>query len=315
METKGLISAVIANKDRKEDLIKCIKSIKANTYKKVEIIVADNGSTDGSREAVKKLFPEVILLENKLNLGAVMAVNNCIRKAKGEFILRMDNDVIIEKDVIEKLLKVLKNNPKVGATTGLQFYTEEPNVLRGTEMKVNLFIGKTKFYNRDKEYHEEFEKKFLEIEAVSACVLLARKSVWEEIGFLEENYFLAYDDVDWCLRLRKAGYKIIIIGSAKVYHKKGGGMAQKDNPFRIYLTERDRILFMKKHANWKKLVFIPYLFLFLYPAKTFIFLTKFHPKSIKALTRSFFDGLFNKKTFIYTSDEKSVNYQKKEHEN
>lgn len=308
MEEKGLVSIVLPTRNRKEDLIKLIKSIKTNTYKNVEIIIEDINSTDGSKEVIKKLFPDVTFIENKLNIGPVKAMNNCIRKSKGEFILRVDNDIIIEKDVIEKLVNVLENDKKIGVTSCLYFYTEDPDVLRGTEIKVNLFTGKTKIFNKDKKYNGEFLGELLDVFAASGCILLARRSIYKKVGLYDENYFFAYDDVDWCLRVGKAGYKVIITSSVKIYHRRGTGIGEKDDPFRVYLTNRDHMVFMKKHAGWRKLIFIPYLFLFLYPAKTFIYLIKNQTECIKPYTKAVFNGLLKNGPFIYDENQKQIPY-------
>ena len=307
---KGLVSIVLPTRNRKEDLIKLINSIKANTYKNVEIIIEDIDSTDGSKEAIEELFPDVIFMENKLNIGPAKAMNNCIKKSKGEFILRLDNDIIIEKDVIENLINVLESDGKIGATSCLYFYTEDPDVLRGTEIKINLFTGKTKIFNKDKKYHGEFEGKLLDSFAASGCILLARRSTYEEVGLYDEDYFFAYDDVDWCSRVRKAGYKVTILGSAKIYHRRSTGIGEKDDPFRVYLTNRDHMVFMKKHAGWRKLIFIPYLFFFLYPAKTLTYLIKNQSECVKPYTKAIFEGLLDNGPFIYDKNQKKVPYNR-----
>ena len=109
-EKKGLVSVIFATMNRKDDLIKCIKSIKNSTYKNVEIIIVDNGSTDGSQELVKKLFPEVILIESELNLGVPVAFNKCLEKASGEYILRLDDDVLLKENAIELLVEELNKD-------------------------------------------------------------------------------------------------------------------------------------------------------------------------------------------------------------
>lgn len=308
---KNLVSVVFPTMNRKEDLIKCIKSIKANTYKKIEIIIADNGSTDDSKEAIKKMFPDVILLESGLNLGSPIAINNCIEKSKGEFIFRLDDDVIIEKDTIEKMIKILKSDKKIGAVSCLCFYTEDPNILRATGMSINMFTGKTKIYDRNKKYNGEFNKKLIEREAAGGGSLLVRRSTYDEIDLYPEEYFLMYEDIDWCLRLRKAGYKIVVVGSSKLYHTKKGGLSQKESPFRVYLINRSQVLFMKRNAGWKNIIFFPYLFTFLYPAKALRFLFKKNIPAMKSLTKGIFDALFNEKIFVYTKDGKQVPYLKK----
>jgi len=305
---KGLVSVILPTRNRKEDLIKLIDSIKSNTYKNVEIIIEDIGSSDGSKEAVEKRFPDVIFMENKLNIGTTKAMNQCIKKSEGEFIMRVEDHIIIEKDVIGKLINVLKNDSKIGVISCLYFYTEEPDVLRGTEIKINLFTGKTKIKDKDKKYYGEFEGKLLDIFAASGCILLARKSTYDEVGFYDEDYFFAYDDVDWCQRVRKAGYKVTIFGSAKIYHKKGEMSNDKPNPFVVYLINRDHIVFMEKHAGWRKLIFIPFLFFLLYPIKSLNFLIKKQPECLKSYTKAVFNGLLKKGAFIYDQNKKEIPY-------
>jgi len=306
--TKDLVSVVFPTMNRKEDLIKCIQSIKKNTHKKVEIVIADNGSIDGSTETIKKKFPEVILIENKNNLGSPVAINDCILKSKGEFVFRLDDDIVVTPDTIEKMLKVLKSDSKIGATSGLYFYTEEPNVLRTAGFHMNLWTGKTESPGRDKVYKDEFKGKLVKRDAVGGGSLLVRRSTFDEIGLFDESYFLTYEDVDWCVRLRKKGYKIIVVGDAKLYHKRLGGLALKENPKRVYLGTRGLVLFMKKQAGFRNIFFMPMFFLIYYPFKFVKFFINKQDKSIKAMTKGAFEAIFNEKKFVYTQDGEQVPY-------
>ena len=259
---KDLVSVVFPTMNRKEDLIKCIKSIKESTHKKIEIIIGDNGSIEGIKEEIKKRFPEVILLKNKLNLGSPIAINNCIKRSTGEFVLRLDDDVIIAKDTIEKMLRVLKSSGKIGAVSCLYFFTEEPEILRTVGMKINMFLGKTKTPFQGKKYESEFENEILDVNFAGGGSLLARRTTYDKIGFYPEEYFLMYEDAEWCNRLRKKGFKLVVVGSAKLYHKTVTPQ-KRESPFRVYLINRSQVLFMKRNAGWKNIIFFPYLFIFL----------------------------------------------------
>lgn len=304
---KDYVSVVFPTMNRKEDLIKCIESLKASTHKKIEIVIGDNGSTDGSPNEIKKRFPEVILLENKLNLGSPVAINNCIKASSGEFILRLDDDEIVEPNTIEEMLKVLKKDPKIGAVSCLYFYTEEPNVLRSAGFKMNMFTGKTHIPGRDKVYKDQFKGKLIERDAVGGGSLLARRSIFDEIGLFDESYFLTYEDVDWCIKLRKKGYKLVVVGDSRLYHKRLG-LNQKENPKRVYLGNRGLVLFMKKNAGLRNLFFIPMFLLGYYPYSILKFLRKKQFKSIKAMTKGVLEALFNEKVFVYTQSGEKVPY-------
>lgn len=307
---KGLVSVIFPTMNRKDDLIKCIQSIKNSTYKKIEIIIADNGSIDGSQQAVKKMFPDITLIENKRNLGVTIALNKCIRKSKGEFVYTLDDDTIIEKHAIEKMVKILKNDPKIGAVSCLYFFTEEPHILRTSGLSVNLFTGKTKSYGSDTIYKGQFDNKVLKRDAVGTH--LTKREIYDEIGLYSEEYFLIYEDVDWCKRLKNAGYEIVVLGSTYLYHKRGGGLSQKNNPFRVYLANRNKTLYMKKYAGWKNLFFIPYTLFFVYPLKALNFLRTLNFKAIIALTKGIFDALFKKKEIFIFNGNKKIPYYKKQ---
>ncbi len=306
---KDLVSVVFPTMNRRDDLIKCIKSIKASTHKKIEIVVADNGSEDDTVKVVRKMFPDVVLITNDLNLGSPIAINNCIKASKGEFIFRLDDDVIIDKNTIEEMLKVLKSSPKIGAVTCLYFFTERPNILRTVSLKLNMFLGKTTTPHQNRPYHGEFENKLLDIKFAGGGSLLVRRSTYDEIGFYPESYFLCYEDLEWCHKLRKKGYRIVLVGSAKLWHKEVTS-GKKINPMRVYLNNRSQVLFMKRNAGWRNIVFFPYLLLALYPAKAVLFLLKKNPEAANALTKGVFDALFRERVFVYTKDKKQVPYKK-----
>ncbi len=305
---KDLVSVVFPTMNRRDDLIKCIKSIKSSTHKKTEIVVADNGSKDDTLHVIKKMFPDVVLIANDLNLGSPVAINNCIKASKGEFILRLDDDEIIEKDTIEKMLKVLKSSPKIGIASCLYFYTETPNILRTAGFTLDMFTGKTTPIGEGENYKGRFEGKLIEAQAVGGGSHLVRKSLFDEIGFYPESYFLHYEDVDWCLKVRQAGYKIIVVGSARLYHKRLGGASLSETPFRAYLANRGKVLFMKRNAGWRNVVFVPYLFFFIVPAKLAIYASKRNLGAAKAFARGVFDGLFKEEVFVYTKEGDKVPY-------
>jgi GT2 family glycosyltransferase len=306
---KDLVSVVFPTMNRKEDVLKCIDSIKKSTHKKVEIVIADNGSTDGTQEAIKKKHPDVALLESDLNLGSPVAINNCIKKSKGEFILRLDDDELVEKDTIEKMLNVLKRDPKIGAVSCLYFYTEEPNILRSAGVKMSLYFGKTHTFGQDEKYKGQFSGN-IQREAAGGGSHLTRRKVFDEIGLYDESYFLSYEDIDWCYKLKRKGYKLIVVGSARLYHKRLGGLSQKENPFRTYLNNRGQVLFMKKNAGYRNLFFIPFFIFVSYPIKVCKMAVKKQFKSVAALTKGAFDALFNEQVFVYNKKGEKIPYSR-----
>jgi len=308
-EKEGLVSVIFPTMNRKEDLTKCIDSIRKNTYKKVEIIILDNGSTDGTVEMIRKKYLDVILIESKLNLGVPVAYNECVKKSKGEFLFRLDDDVILGKTVIEEMVKTIKRDLKIGGVGCLYFYTERPTICRCAGMSLNFFTGKTKFYNRNKEYYGELDNKITERELIPGALLMRRK-LYNEIGGFSEEYFLVYEDIDLAIRIKKAGYKLVVIGE-KLYHSEMGGLSEKESFLRLYFASRSQVLLMKKNAGWRNIIFFPYLFLFLYPTKLLIFLFKGNLKAIKFITKGIYEGIFKEEVFVYDKKGNKVTWRNK----
>ena len=304
---KNLVSVVFPTMNRKEHLIKCIDSLLNGKHKKIEIIISDNGSTDNSVDTIRKMFPEVIIFESDLNLGYAISVNNCIEKSKGEFILRLDDDMILEKETISNLLEIITNDSKIGAVSCVNFFTERPEILRSTGMTINMFTGNTYIYDRGRKYFGEYEKKLIEREIVPGGSMLVRRKVLEEVGMCSEEYFLTYEDVDLSLKIRDAGYKIFVVGSAKIYHA-NEGLSQINNNFRIYLKERGRVLLVKKFGKWKRAFFFPYLFMGIIPVKIIINIKERNFKAIRALIKGVYDAIFNVRIFVYNKDYKQIPY-------
>jgi len=303
---KDMVSVVFPTMNQKEDLLKCIKSIMDSTHKKVEVVISDNGSTDGSIEAVKKAFPKTVILQNELNMGSPMAINNCIKASRGEFIFRLDDDEFIEKDTIEKMLKVLKSDEKIAITGCLYFYTEKPTLIRTSGLTLNLFTGKTTVHDNSWDYDGRYENHLLERDAVGGGCILCRRTLYDEMGLYAEKYFLTYEDMDFCYKVTKKGYKIVVVGSAKLYHKEAGGISQKESPFRVYLSNRGKVLFMKDNAGWRNLIFYPYLILLVTPIKIIKYSIKKDFANVKALLKGIYEGLFTNEVFVFDKDRKKI---------
>jgi len=290
---QDLITVMFQTRNRKQDVINCINSINQSSYKNIEIIICDNGSTDGTSKMIKKDFPEVILIESLENLGIPKSFNKCIEISHGKYLLRLDDDVLLDKYMIENMYKVLITDDKIGATGCLYFYTEEPDIMRASGMEINLFTGKTYIYDRDKVYQNQYDGKVIERNVIGG-VLLIRKETYNKIGNCTEEYFFSYEDIDLCFKIRKLGLKIMLVGDAKLYHKRGGGLSKKESKERVYFNRRSQIIFIKKFADWRKIIYFPYLFLVIFPIKFLKYFIQGNLDAIDGLSNGVKDGIKNK---------------------
>lgn len=305
MVKKGLVSVVFPTMDRKDFLLKCIDSLLKSTYKNIEIILADNASTDGSADSVRKKFPHVRIIRNELNFGSPAAMNQCIRASNGEYIFRFEDDVEITPKSLGEMIKLLESDEKIGMVSCPYYFTEEPEKLRYAGIGINLFTGKTKNFAKNCKDPEECAKT-REIPAAGGGSQLIRRKTFEEIGSYDETYYLCYEDIDWSYRLRKKGYKIMLCDSAKMFHTKFGGLALREDPHRIFFLNRGMVMFMRKNASWRNIIFLPLFIVGIGPYRIIRLLLKNNLSGVWAVIKGFFSGLIETQKFVYTRDWKKV---------
>lgn len=218
--TNPLVSILIINWNGKDHLKNCIPSILKSSYKDFEIIVVDNGSADGSIEYLRSNFPFIKLIRNKKNLGFAKANNQGIEVAKGEFILFLNNDTKVERNFLSILVTRLSEDPKMGACQPKVLHWEKPGKLDS----IGSFLMSSGFL-----YHFGFEAKDtkdldVEIKLFSGkgSCLLVKKKVLEKIGYFDEDFFAYFEETDLCWRLWLAGFYLLYIPEAVIYHKTWG---------------------------------------------------------------------------------------------
>lgn len=251
------LSIIIVNYNTRDLLKKCLKSVfGSHTNFDFEVIVVDNGSQDGSLEMLKEDFPEVRLFENGKNLGFAAANNIAIKQGKGKYILLLNSDTQLKPNTLELSIKYLNLHPDVGAMGG-QVLLPDGNLDKACRRRFpnpwNSFLrlfGLKKFsdYNINLPVNQETE-----VDAVMGAYMMVRKDVIEHIGLLDEEYFMYGEDLDWCWRIKRAGYKIRYYPQAVIIHYKYG--SSQLVPFRtIKLAHRAMKIFYRKHYaqqyNW-----------------------------------------------------------------
>ena len=226
------LSIIIVNINNIGILKECLDSVYKTTKKYTfEITVVDNGSTDGSQLMIKELFPQVKLIENNENLGFAKANNQGLKIANSRYSLLLNNDTIIKEGAFDGMIEFMDNHPKVGACG--------PRLLNidGTIQHQGSIFGK-RFWRSALPVEIDF--------VVGAC-LMVRKEIIEKVGLMDENLFFYNDDLDWCLSIRKAGYKVYYLPQAEVVHY--GGHSNKGVFNRRIFVEgfKGGLYFVKKH--------------------------------------------------------------------
>lgn len=226
-----------------------------------DIWVVDNNSVDGSVEMVKEKFPEVKLITSKDNLGFSKGNNLAIKKSEGEYTLLLNPDTLVEEDTFEKVIKFMDENPKAGGL-GVKMVDGKGNFL--PESKRSLPTPSVAFYKifglsslfpkskRFGKYHcgHLDKNETNEVEILSGAFMLMRKSALDEIGLLDEKFFMYGEDIDLSYRLIKGGYKNYYFADTRIIHYKGES-TKKSSVNYVFVFYNAMIIFAKKHFNSK----------------------------------------------------------------
>lgn len=234
MAEKIDLSIIILSYNTKELLEKCLQFLqkaKKNNFQ-VEMIVVDNASVDGSPEMVEKEFPEIKLIRSKKNLGYAGGNNLGLKKTQGECLLFLNSDTQIKSEALIKMMKFMKENPKVGASSPktMLFNGEmDPDCHRGFPTpwaSITYFLGLEKLFPKSRifgQYHQFYLdlNKIHEIDAGFGTFMFVRQKALEQVGNWDESYFFYGEDLDLFYRLKKADWKIMFYPEILVTHHKG----------------------------------------------------------------------------------------------
>jgi GT2 family glycosyltransferase len=290
------ISIIIVNWNTKKFTLECIESIyKYINYSK-EVIVVDNASSDGSVDAIKKSFPQVIIIQNSSNLGFAKANNIGIKHCSGKYIAFVNSDIKILENCFSELYDFSEKNFSVGIVgpkvlnldLTYQFSARKIPSLWNNFIETlgihNIFKRNKylcgEFYCYDKITYNK------EVELLSGCFWFVRKTILNKIGLFDENFYFYGEDKDFCTRFLKAGYKNIYLPKAEVIHYGGASSSKEVLHFNSHLL-RAQLQYNTKYFNKFKC----YLFLLLYFLKHFIRLALF-------ISINFFFKLRNSKIII-----------------
>lgn len=267
------ISVIIVNYNVKFFLEQCIRSVKnAIDGLNVEIIVVDNHSVDGSVLMVKEKFPEVILIENKENLGFSKANNKGIKIAKGKYVLLLNPDTILQEDTLVKCYQFMESH-KVAGALGVKMFDGKGNFLpeskRGLPTPLVAFykiFGLSKLFPKSKtfgKYHLTYLDKNQThiVDVLSGAFMFIRKEVLDKIGGLDEDYFMYGEDIDLSYRITQAGFHNYYFSDTSIIHYKGES-TKKSSVNYVITFYKAMVIFADKHFSKSYARFFHFLIYF-----------------------------------------------------
>ncbi len=279
MRKQPLISIITVNFNGLDLTIELLNSIRQLSYKNIETFVVDNASNDNPQLFLNKNYPEVKFIRSEKNLGFAGGNNLAVKEAQGEFLFFVNNDAEITEGCIEKLLNLFEHYPSLGAVSPLLcYYNENPQ----SKPDLIQYAGTTSVHpvtarNRTIGEKEINKGQFNQPQPTAythGAAMMIKREVVENAGLMANDFFLYYEELDWCARIRKAGYDIMVEPRAKVYHKESVTVGVM-SPLKTYYLNRNRIYFMRRNFSaFNVFLFSLFLIFFTIPKNCIVFILR-----------------------------------------
>jgi GT2 family glycosyltransferase/SAM-dependent methyltransferase len=256
------VGVVILNWNGYEVLRECLRSLAGANYHALDVLVVDNGSTDASCEMVATEFPSVTLIRNRENLGFCAANNQGVGVAferKNEYVLILNNDTVLHPECISRLVARAQSGPDVAAVSPKIYFwqpSERVWFAGGTFSLWTGCNGHVGYRKRDTPAWNAPRS----MDFICACAMLVSRHAWQEVGGFDELLFRSAEDLDWSLRARRAGYRLLYEPGAVIWHRESFDILHNEGPARqMYFYTRNQLAVMWKHAKLRHwLTFLPY---------------------------------------------------------
>lgn len=256
----SFVTTIIVNWKLKEETCICLRSIAGLDFP-CRVIVVDNGSQDGSVDYIRERFPKVELLELPTNLGFAAACNRAIEHALKnndcQYIFILNNDTIIQNHALAELIEVAEAHLEVGIFGPKIYYLDDPQIIwyAGARRRWGvLAAAETGRGSLDRGQFRELRS----VDYIFGTGMLIRKNVFDKIGLFDEKFFLYLEDLDFCLRAQNAGFDLLFVPQAHIWHMVSASTSN-NNVMRRYHLVKSTVHFLVKHTS---LIMVPAVFVF-----------------------------------------------------
>jgi len=288
MDNNPLISIVTLTWNTTEVTCDFLHSLnRHNTYLNVEVIVVDNGSKEDPTAVFKSIYPEVKVILNGKNLGFTGGNNVGIRAAKGDYLFIVNNDTEITPRLLEGLLEIFDLYPNAGIVSPkFHYFFKKGTIEYAGYNTVNIFTGRNGMVGCQEIDNGQYDE-IMETNYAHGGGMMVPRKIIDEVGGLPEQFFIYYEEFDWCEQIKRKGYKVYYQPKSLIYHKESMTTG-KASPFKTFYHTRNRILFMRRNIPWTSfIIFLAYFTAFTIPKNSITFLIKGQKQHLK----SFWKGI------------------------
>ncbi len=223
--------------------------ININEYSPVEVIVVDNGSSVNPIPLWQSRYAWVKFIRSERNLGFAGGNNLGIKEATGDYLFFINNDTEVTAGLIGQLVAVLDAGPGIGMVSPKIRYYDQPDVIQYAGFSaMNYYTARTVSTGQGEKDNGQYDHLTGDTGFIHGAAMMVRREAINKAGLMYENYFLYYEEMDWCERIRKAGYKICVHMQAVIYHKESVSVGST-SALKEYFMNRNRILFIRRNCD------------------------------------------------------------------
>ena len=266
------VSIITVNFNQPKVTEELLRSIPA-TYSNLEIIVVDNGSRKELSTYWQSEFPEVKFIRSEQNLGFAGGNNLGIKEANGEYLFLVNNDTEFTTDLLDKLAAVMDAHPKIGMVSPkIKYYSNQNMIQYAGYTAMNYYTCSNSCIGLRETDTGQYDHIIAPTAYCHGAAMMIRKEAIEKAGLMSENFFLYYEEVDWCEHIKRAGYEAWVCTDAVIYHKESISVGKKSK-LKEFFMNRNRILFTRRNAPLlKKMFFYPYFILLVVPRNILVYI-------------------------------------------
>ena len=242
-----LVISVVLSSNHREDTLECLTTLQHNTYPNHRIILLDNASTDGTVEAVRSQLPAVQIIELPYNLGYAgnnnVGIEAAVRQG-ADWIFVLNEDTVLASDCIHRLVAAGECDPTIGIVGPMVYHHDEPAVIQTAGGRLDKYYREWHLGQNEPD-RGQFQQP-QPVEWISGCGIMVRRAVIEQVGAIDVRFFYYVEELEWCVRASKAGWRILQVPQAKLWHK-GVQRNYQPKPSMFYYATRNHLLLLLKH--------------------------------------------------------------------
>ncbi|RYE31178.1 MAG: glycosyltransferase family 2 protein [Sphingobacteriaceae bacterium] len=290
-----LVSIITVNYNQPEVTQALLQSIlQKNDYAEIQLIVVDNGSDKNPVPEWKTKYPWVHFVRSEKNLGFAGGNNLGIREATGDYLFLINNDTEVTAGLIGSLANQLEKNPQIGIISPKIKYFEAPDTLQYAGFtSMNYYSARNSCIGQFEKDNGQYDHLTGKTGFAHGAAMMVRKCALKKAGLMPEEFFLYYEELDWCDRFKRAGYEIWVDMQAVIYHKESVSVG-KNSMLKTYFMNRNRMLYIRRNAPFfKRVVFYLHFALLVVPRNVWVYLRENKLSYVGVMFRSIWWNIIN----------------------